>query len=88
VQFSDNDVTFTGQDIRFTTKGDRLFAIALGKPPETVVIKSLAEQQVHAVKLLGCEENPSWSQDAAGLKIQVPKDENVKHPWVFEILNG
>jgi alpha-L-fucosidase len=87
-QFSDNDVTFTGQDIRFTTKGDRLFAIALGEPPETVVIKSLAEQQVHAVKLLGCEENPFWSQDAAGLKIQVPKDENVNHAWVFEILNG
>jgi alpha-L-fucosidase len=85
-QFSDNDVTFTGQDIRFTTKGDRLFAITLGKPGETVVIKSLAEQQVHAVKLLGSEDNPSWSQDVAGLKIQVPNDENLKYAWAFEIL--
>ena len=85
-QFSDNDVTFTGQDIRFTTQGDRLFAVTLGEPGVTVAIKSLAEQQVHAVKLLGSEVNPSWSQDAAGLKIQAPKVENVKHAWVFEIL--
>ena len=85
-QFSDNDVSFTGQDIRFTTKGDRLFAITLGEPRETVVIKSLAEQPVHAVKLLGSDENPSWSQDEGGLNIQVPENRTENHAWVFEIL--
>jgi len=85
-QFSDNDVAFTGQDIRFTTKGERLFAITLGDPGAVVMIKSFTKEQVLVVKLLGSDEDLSWSMEEAGLKINVPEKGNGKHAWVFEIL--
>jgi alpha-L-fucosidase len=84
-QFSDNDVTFSGQDIRFTTKGDKLFAITLGEPRDVVKIKSLAGEKVNSVKMFGLEKSLAWSQDETGLKIQMPTDKTGKHAWVFEI---
>ena len=85
-QFSDNDVTFTGQDIRFTTKGDRLFAITLGEPGDSVTIKSLVEGLVKSVKLLGSEEEITFSTGETGFKIQSPRNRTGKHAWVFEIV--
>ena len=85
-QFSDNDVTFSGQDIRFTTKGDRLFAITLGEPDESVVIKSLENEKILAVKLLGSDEKINWSKEETELRIHLPQNRTGKHSWVFEIL--
>lgn len=85
-QFIDNEVAFTGQDIRFTTRGDRLFAITLGDPGETVRIESLAGQKVSAVSMLGSQGALSWSQDQTGLKIGVPAGNTGRHAWVFEII--
>jgi alpha-L-fucosidase len=82
-QFSDNEVTFTGQDIRFTAKGDTLFAIILGEPGKVVEINSLTGEKVKAVKMPG--ESLSWSQSDQGLKIDVPEKQTGRHAWVFEI---
>jgi alpha-L-fucosidase len=87
-QFSDNDVTFTGQDIRFTTKGEKLFAITLGQPNEVVEIKSLAVEKITGVKMLGFEHPLAWSQTDSGLKIEIPKESAGKHSRVFEISLG
>ena len=87
-QFSDNDVTFTGQDIRFTSKGDRLFAITLGDPGVVVVVRSLAREKINMVKMIGDIKSLSWSQDESGLRIKVPKDGTRRHAWVFEITTG
>jgi alpha-L-fucosidase len=84
-QFSDNDVVFTGQDIRFTTKADKLFAITLGEPDDVVEIKSLATEKVKAVKILGSEKKLSWSQNETGLIIEIPKEFPGKHAWTLEI---
>ncbi|MBV6395769.1 MAG: hypothetical protein HFACDABA_01351 [Anaerolineales bacterium] len=84
-QFTDNDVAFTGRDIRFTTKGDKLFVITLGEPEDKLAIKSLAGEKVESVKMLGGDQMPSWSQDGTGLRIDIPKDRIGKHSWVFEI---
>jgi len=84
-QFTDNDVTFTGQDIRFTTKADKLFVVTLGDPGDTVEVKSLADEKISGVKMLGFDEAVSWSQDRAGLKIVVPRNGVGKHAWAFEI---
>ena len=84
-QFSDNDVTFTGRDIRFTTKDDKLFAITLGEPGDVVEIKSLVGENVSAVKMPGYEKSLSWVQDESGLRIDAPKDKTGRHAWVFEI---
>ena len=48
---------FTAQDIRFTTKDGRLYAIVLGLPRQKVRIRSLAGEPIAAVSLLGSHEN-------------------------------
>jgi alpha-L-fucosidase len=84
-QFNDNDLTFTAQDIRFTTQGERLFAITLGEPQEAVVINSLAAERIRAVKLLGHEPALAWMQTETGLRIQIPQVVMGRHARVFEI---
>ena len=84
-QFNDNDLTFTAQDIRFTTRDERLFAITLGEPHDAVVIKSLAAERIRTVRLLGYEPALTWTQDETGLRIQIPQSDAGKHAWVFEI---
>jgi alpha-L-fucosidase len=49
--------TFTAQDIRFTTKGDTLYAIALGRPAGPFTVDSVRVDSVAAdarIELLGC----------------------------------
>jgi alpha-L-fucosidase len=82
---------FTGQDIRFTTKGQTLYAIALAWPGEKLVIKSLAagnplaEGDVTDVKLLGHEGKLSWSRTADGLVVTMPDRKPCDHAFVVEI---
>ncbi len=87
-QFSDNDVTFTGQDIRFTTKGDRLYAIILGESEALVKVQALAEERIRAVKLIGSQETPSWSQNESGVTIEIPNQETGRYARVLEIRLG
>ncbi|OWY58797.1 hypothetical protein B7486_78035 [cyanobacterium TDX16] len=81
---------FTGQDIRFTTKGDMLYAIALAWPGEEVVIKSLGKaspQQTSAVasvSLLGAG-SVAWTQDDSGLRIKLPQQAPGEHAFTFKI---
>jgi alpha-L-fucosidase len=69
---------FTAQDIRFTTKGDILYAVVLGVPRETLAIKSLGakagylEKQVAMIEQLGSSAKVTWKQDDAALKIEPP----------------
>jgi hypothetical protein len=64
-------IKFDHTDIRFTTKGETLYAIALGWPPDNqVLIKSLAiaaphyERQIRKVELLGAKGDLKWARDA------------------------
>jgi alpha-L-fucosidase len=73
------DFAFTARDIRFTTKGDALYAIALGWPADgKITIKSLAQpagtksNQVKRVELLGHRGNVAFTQDATGLVVTLP----------------
>jgi len=67
---------FTAEDVRFTTKGDILYAIALGVPTREVTIKSLGtaagllDKPIRDVTLLGAKEKLVWKQSADGLVIQ------------------
>ena len=70
---------FTAEDIRFTAKGDTLYAIPLAWPEAgRVVIKSLArpggqeERPVAAVDLLGHPDQITWEQTAGGLVVTLP----------------
>ncbi|HEY3280673.1 MAG TPA: alpha-L-fucosidase [Armatimonadota bacterium] len=81
---------FTAQDLRFTTKGDTLFALCLATPSR-VVIKTLGTasgvepRRVASVKLLGSRKRLEWKQEADGLVIQCPTDLPSEHALAFRI---
>ena len=83
---------FVAGDIRFTTKGDALYAIALAWPDDgTLVIKSLALNSPHyrgeiaRIGLLGSESNLVWSRDADGVTISLPEKPPCEYAYVFKI---
>ena len=69
---------FTGQDIRFTQKGDKLYAIMMAWPQAgEVTIKSLGTESEHAagmdikgVSLLGGDDVLDFEQTTEGLVVR------------------
>ena len=84
-----HDRSFTPQDIRFTTKGGALYAIALGWPKDgKVLIRSLASDagKVTSVSLLGHMGAPAWKQCEQGLEVALPTDRPCEHAFALKIL--
>ncbi|MFT3786869.1 MAG: alpha-L-fucosidase [Tepidisphaeraceae bacterium] len=65
-------------DVRFTTKGDTLYAIVTGKPTKPMNWASLASNASHfgravqSVRLLGSDAPVKWKQTDAGLSVEPP----------------
>ncbi len=77
---------FTGEDIRFTTKGGNLYAIALAWPTGgKLIVKSLADHPVKSVELLGVRGKLKWSRTPAGLEIQLPGEKPSPYAYAFRI---
>jgi alpha-L-fucosidase len=84
--------TFTAGDIRFTQKGDVLYAIALGWPEEGhLAVKSLGsdlpyyEKRMGKVELLGSGPDLKWSRNGDGLSIALPKQRPCDYAYAFKI---
>jgi alpha-L-fucosidase len=84
---------FTSQDIRFTTKGETLYATALAWPESgSVLIKSLAggsalyPSAIERVELLGSQQPVSWTRDSRGLFIQLPTEKPWDYACTFKII--
>lgn len=89
-----NSLKFQPSDIRFTTKGDALYAIALGWPSDgKMVIKSLAQDspnhphQIQKVELLGAKSDLKWTRTTQGLEIHLPDEPPTKYAASFRILS-
>lgn len=82
---------FTARDVRFTTKGDVLYAIVMGAPTGAVHIRSLGtgakalDQPVSRVTLLGSDASLTWSQTADALVIEAPQGPLSGIATVFKI---
>ncbi len=80
---------YTGQDIRFTTRGDTLYAIVLAWPGDRVTIRSLGagawDGRAGRVDLLGCEAALAWRQDPEGLVVTLPDHPPCKHAFALRI---
>ena len=83
---------YTASDVRFTTKGDVLYAIVLGWPDRgEVTIQSLSpnlrlyDGEVGKVEMLGVAEPLRWSRGARGLRVQFPPERPCDHAWVLRI---
>jgi alpha-L-fucosidase len=83
---------FTHEDVRFTTKGNTLYAFIMGWPEggQQVVIKPLAttsEQKVGTienVELLGVG-NVAFTRDAEGLNVTLPDTKPGEHAFALKI---
>jgi alpha-L-fucosidase len=95
VEGSFNDTkraAFTGEDIRFTAKGDTLYAIALAWPASgRLLVRSLARggenapSAVTAVDLLGNPDRPAWTWDEKGLTVTLPVRPPGDHAFALRI---
>jgi alpha-L-fucosidase len=75
------DFKYNAREIRFTTKGKTLYAIALGWPEDGhLLIRSLAKpagenvNNITAVNLLGYGGKIEWRQTAEGLSVALPAE--------------
>jgi alpha-L-fucosidase len=85
---------FTGRDIRFTTKGNNLYAIVLGKPENNeVTVQSLGlnlrlyNREISDVKILGVEDKIQWTREDTGLKVKIPERLDTRFPSVLKIIS-
>jgi alpha-L-fucosidase len=70
---------FTSEDVRFTTREGRIYAIVLAWPEDgTVTVRSLGSRtqsfrgDVKSVDLLGATTPVKWTRDEAGLHVALP----------------
>jgi alpha-L-fucosidase len=90
--FSESKGTeFKAEDIRFTVKGDTLYAISLGWPKDKLAIKSLAAKtplvtgEIADVSMLGQDEKLHWTRDDTGLIVSMPKRPPCEYAVVLRI---
>jgi len=81
---------YTGKDIRFTRKGDTLYAILMAWPGPQVLVTSLATGQeiggkVAKVELLGHGGPLKFTQDAQGLSVTMPSEPTGKDAFTLKI---
>jgi alpha-L-fucosidase len=84
-QFAEDKTKYTPRDIRFTRKGDVIYAICLGVPEKELVIGSLANLRASKVSILGTQGVAVWQRDSRGLIVQVPAGSPIEHAMVVKI---
>lgn len=81
--FNEDQLKYSAQDIRFTTKGNDLYVFCLGKPTSDIIIKSLGkesklENQIASVTMMGSNVKIHWKQERSALIIKKPVEVPVK----------
>ena len=86
------DYQFNAKEIRFTTKGSTLYAIALGWPEDRkITIRSLAKpagsdvNHIEAISLLGYDGKLDWQQTAEGLTVTLPEQKVSEYTAALKI---
>ncbi|MBC7914793.1 MAG: alpha-L-fucosidase [Pyrinomonadaceae bacterium] len=75
---NEGKVKYSARDIRFTVKGNTLYAFALGAATEDIKIVSLGKKskydvkQIASVKMLGSNQKLNWKQEDGALVITKP----------------
>ncbi len=85
-------VDLAADDIRFTTKGDTIFAFSMGWNPRQTSIAAFAPsrglftRKIQTVQLLGSDAPLRWKLADDGLRIEAPPARPSEHAVVFRIL--
>jgi len=86
--------TYTARDIRFTTKGETLYAVTLAEPAGQLAITSLARGNPHEhrpvrkVRLLGHRGSIAFRQTGQALVIDLPANLPTHNASAFAISFG
>lgn len=97
VGFNESDIVYTNKDIRFTVKGNTLYATILDWPEGDVMIKSLVRknapgyyiypEEIASVTMLGDGKELDWELvEGEGLRITPPETKPCEHAFVFKIV--
>ncbi len=87
---------FTYEDLRFTTKGETLYAFLMGWPETTwtekgALVAPLAEGSKYApgkienIELIGFPGKLKWTRDDSGLHVQMPEKKPSEHAVALKI---
>ena len=81
----------TAEDVRFTTKGQTLYAFVMGWPEKLATIAPLGSNSKYApgkienVELIGFPGKLQWTRKETGLEIQLPEQKPSEHAVAFRI---
>jgi alpha-L-fucosidase len=70
----DGEYGFKSGDIRFTCKGNVLYAILLEWPGSEITINSFKDIKINKLSMLGSDENIQWQQKEDGLTVCLPSN--------------
>jgi len=76
--FNEDRIKYTAEDVRFTAKGNKVYAFLLDVPDSEIKIKSFGktskvnDKKIKSVKLLGNLEKIQWTQESDALIIKKP----------------
>ncbi|HJV77706.1 MAG TPA: alpha-L-fucosidase [Paludibacter sp.] len=87
--FNEGNTKLGGKDIRYTQKGNVIYATVLGVPTEDISLKSFGENKGNAkikkIEMLGSKEKLSWKLNPEDLVIRKPNSIPNKIAVVFKI---
>ena len=82
----------TADEVRFTTRGDTLYAFIMGWPEKLALIKPLATSsalsppKIRNVELLGYNDKVIWTQDEQGLTVVMPEQKPCDYAITLKIV--
>lgn len=82
-----NDKSFTEKDIRFTTKGNKIYTLLFEWPQNNeIVIRTFRKgnENISSLRMLGTDQKPEWTQEEDGLHVKLPATKPGQHAWVLE----
>ena len=88
------NIKYSAKDIRYTTKGNTIYAILLG-PPESnksIVLESFSDKMlpekvdIKKVEMMGSDEKIVWSVTDHGLELITPAEQTDEMAVVFKIV--
>ena len=85
------DKDYTARDVRFTTRGEALYAILLGWPGSRAIIQTVMEEtplpfgKMRRISLLGSTQSLNWRYTREGLEINLPAQQVGEHAFVLKM---
>ncbi|MBV8070108.1 MAG: alpha-L-fucosidase, partial [Acidobacteriaceae bacterium] len=82
----------TAEDVRFTTKGDTIYAFVMGWPEKLAYIEPLATTskfmppKIQNVELLGYKDKLNWTQDEQGFMVELPREKPCDYAIALKIV--